>query len=105
MDVETYDQINVDAKFIENPLLLKDSQEVTIAFHCERDKILSVEFPPFIEMTLAEVEPGVKGNTVNKAMTRAKTETGLEVSVPLFIKKKKKIKIDTRTLEYSERVK
>ncbi len=105
MDLETYDQINVDAKFIENPLLLKDSQEVTIAFHCERDKILSVEFPPFIEMTLAEVEPGVKGNTVNKAMTRAKTETGLEVSVPLFIKEGEKIKIDTRTLEYSERVK
>ena len=105
MDSETYDQLTVDGKLIETPKLLQDSQEIFILHHIEYDRIVSVEFPPFVEMTIESVEPGIRGNTVNRAMTKAKTRTGLEVSVPLFITEGEKIKIDTRTLEYVERVK
>ena len=61
--------------------------------------------PLSIEMEIAEVEESCKGNTVTRAMKKAKTITGLEVSVPLFINAGDVIKVDTRTCSYVERVK
>ena len=104
MDMDSYEQIIVDAKFIEEPKLLIDNQEVFILHHQETNKIIGVEFPPSINMKITYSEPGVKGNTATRAMKHAKTETGLEISVPLFIDEGDVIKVDTKTLTYLERV-
>lgn len=104
MNVENFEQINVDKKMIDNELLLKEGQNVFILYHTEKNQILGVELPPSVEMILTEVEEGEKGNTVTRAMKKAKTETGLEILVPMFIQENDVIKIDTRTGNYLERI-
>jgi elongation factor P len=56
-------------------------------------------------MEVTYTEPGVKGNTATNAMKDATVETGAKVRIPLFIETGERIKVDTRTSEYSERVK
>ena len=58
----------------------------------------------FIELEVTETEPGFKGNTATNTLKPAKVETGAEIRVPLFINEGDKIRIDTRTGEYMERV-
>ena len=104
MNTEDYNQVVVDKKMIENELLLKEGQEVYILYHTEKNQILGLELPSSVEMILTEVEEGEKGNTVTRAMKKAKTETGLEILVPMFIQENDVIKIDTRTGNYLERI-
>ena len=104
MNIEDYNQVVVDKKMIDNELLLKEGQEVYILYHTEKNQILGVELPSSVEMILTEVEEGEKGNTVTRAMKKAKTETGLEILVPMFIQENDVIKIDTRTGNYLERI-
>ena len=56
-------------------------------------------------MTVTYTEPGVKGNTATNAMKDAIVDTGAKVRIPLFIEQGERIKVDTRTGEYSERIK
>lgn len=69
-----------------------------------KGKVFSVEVPNFIELEVTETEPGFKGNTATNTLKPAKVETGAEIRVPLFINEGDKIRIDTRTGEYMERV-
>ena len=64
----------------------------------------SVEAPNFVELTVAETEPGFKGDTATAGNKPAILETGAKVMVPLFIREGEKIRVDTRTGEYMERV-
>ena len=73
--------------------------------HADTETPLSCELPPFVEMEVTYTEPGVKGNTATNAMKDATVETGAKVRIPLFIETGERIKVDTRTAEYSERVK
>ena len=66
--------------------------------------MFSVEIPNFIELEVVETEPGFKGNTATNTLKPAKVETGAEIRVPMFINEGDKIRIDTRTCEYMERV-
>src|SRR3989344_5194363 len=68
------------------------------------DKALSVEIPPKVTLTVVETDPGVKGNTASNIYKPAKLENGILIKVPLFIKSGDKIRVDTRTGEYVERV-
>jgi len=106
MHNETYEQINFPEELIENYDLLKDGQEVSIVFHAETEKALTSSLPPFVELEVTYTEPGVKGDTASSNVTKPATlETGAEIKVPLFVNKGDVIKIDTRSREYSERVK
>ncbi len=58
-----------------------------------------------VELEVTYTEPGVKGDTATKTLKFATLETGAEIKVPLFVNIGEKIKIDTRTGEYVERVK
>ena len=58
-----------------------------------------------MELEVTETEPGVKGDTATNVTKSATLETGAVVKVPLFISEGEKIRIDTRTGEYLERVK
>jgi elongation factor P len=105
MDSNTFEQILLQEDFIENADLLKDGQEVEILFHAETETPLSCDMPPFVELTITYAEPGVKGDTATNATKPATMETGAIIQVPLFINENEKIKVDTRTRSYSERVK
>ena len=66
--------------------------------------LFSVEIPNFIELTVTETEPGIRGNTATNTLKPATVETGATLRVPLFINEGDVIRIDTRTGEYMERV-
>ena len=66
--------------------------------------MFSVEIPNFIELTVSETEPGIRGNTATNTLKPATVETGATLRVPLFINEGDVIRIDTRTGEYMERV-
>ncbi len=104
MDSSTFEQVAIQEDLIENAGLIKDGQEVDVIYHAEEEKVLGVELPPFVELTVTYTEPGLKGDTATNATKPATMETGAEVQVPLFINEGDKIKVDTRTNSYSERV-
>jgi elongation factor P len=69
------------------------------------DKAVSVEIPASIDLTVVETPPSIKGATATNQYKDAVLETGLKVQVPPFVGPGEKIRIDTRTGEYVERVK
>jgi elongation factor P len=105
MNVESYEQITLDKKTLDSPDLLKEGTIVMVQINTETDLPLSVDMPSSIILEVTYAEPGVKGNTATNATKPAKVETGASVNVPLFINEGDKIKIDTATSSYMERVK
>ncbi len=105
MHTETFEQVAIPEHIINAPNLLKDGQQVEIVFHADTETPLNCELPAFVELQITYTEPGVKGDTATNTLKPAKLETGAEVNVPLFIEEGEVIKVDTRTQEYSERVK
>ena len=105
MDSNTYDQVALPDEIISNADLLKDGQEVEVVYHAETEKALTCELPAFVELQITYTEPGVKGDTATNSTKAATLETGAEIQVPLFINQDEKIKVDTRTRSYGERVK
>ena len=102
MDPETYEQLPLDKSQVEDALpYITENMNVTIRFY--KGKAFSVLPPNFVELTITECEPGVRGDTATNATKIAKLETGYEVNVPLFINEGEKIQIDTRTGEYMGR--
>eukprot|EP01132_Coremiostelium_polycephalum_P000073 gene73-99_t len=102
MDQNTFDQLILEEQDIDNPLLLKDGQELDILFHGESGKLIGCELPPFVNLRVTYTEPGFKGDTATRALKPATLETGLTVQVPLFIDNEELLKIDTRTITYVE---
>lgn len=105
MNTETFEQINLPKTLIDNPQYLKEGGEVEIMFHAQEERALSCELPAFIETEVTYTEPGVKGDTATNSMKLATIATGAEIKVPLFINTGDKIKVDTRSGSYSERLK
>ncbi len=105
MNNETFEQTHIPENVITAPDLMKEGQEVEILFHAETETPLTCELPAFVELEVTYTEPGVKGDTATNTLKDATVETGANVRVPLFINTGEKIKVDTRTHEYSERVK
>ena len=68
-------------------------------------KPVGIELPQTVDMTVMETEPSIKGGSVSNVGKPAKMETGLIVQVPAFISEGERIKIDTSTGSYVERVK
>lgn len=106
MHLETFEQITIQPAMIENADLMKEGQSVEIVVHADTETPLTVDLPPFVELTITYTEPGEKGNTAStSAQKPAELETGASVMVPLFINTGEMIKVDTRDRSYSERVK
>lgn len=105
MHIETFEQLAIEEDLISNPGLLKEGQSVEVMYHADTDTPLTCELPAFVDLQVTYTEPGVKGDTATNAAKRAIVETGAEVFVPLFIENGEKIRVDTRTNKYSERVK
>ncbi len=102
MDMETYEQIPVGADLLGDSFkFVKEEMMCKIVSY--KGNVFSVEPPTFVELTITETEPGVKGDTATGATKFATLETGAQVKVPLFIEAGTVIKIDTRTGEYLSR--
>ena len=105
MNIESFEQITLNKNILDAPDLLKEGTNVMVQINTETDLPLSVDMPASIVLEVTYAEPGVKGNTATNATKSATVETGASVNVPLFINEGDKIKIDTATGSYMERVK
>ena len=111
MDPKTYEQVEVSRKVVGEQLaFLREGQEVDLLFWSggeggEKDEPFGVDLPPKVTLAVIETDPGVKGNSATNIYKQAILENGLAVKVPLFIKTGDKVRVDTRTGEYIERVK
>ncbi|MBO7169205.1 MAG: elongation factor P, partial [Rikenellaceae bacterium] len=91
---------------ITNSDLMVDGQIVEVMFHTDKEMVLSAELPPIVDMEVVYTEPGIKGDTAStNSLKPATVNTGATVKVPLFINTGDKIRVDTRTREYYERIK
>ena len=103
MDNETYEQIPVNKSDLGDMLkFLKENMLVKILSF--KGKIFAIELPLFVELEITYTEPGFSGNTSTNATKPATLETGATINVPLFVNTGDKIRIDTRTGEYMERI-
>jgi len=103
MDQENYEEIAISEENIgDKKKFLKDNLDVAGYFY--KNDTLTINLPNFIEFTITHTEPGIKGDTAKSGTKPATIETGATIQVPLFIDVGQKVKIDTRTGEYVERV-
>lgn len=105
MNTETFEQITLQKEVLDAPDLLKEGENVMIQINTETELPLSVDMAASVILEVTYTEPGVKGNTATNATKPATVETGATVNVPLFINEGDKIKIDTASGNYMERVK
>lgn len=103
MDMETYEQIPLNYDQVEEAMkYVIENMMVSIQFY--KGKAFSVLPPMFVELTITECEPGIQGDTSKAGNKPATLETGTQIQVPLFVNLGDKIRIDTRTGTYMERV-
>jgi len=103
MDTSTYDQIPISQEALGDATkFLKENTIVEVLFW--KGNPVNAQLPSFVELTVSQCDPGLKGDTASGATKPATLETGAVVQVPLFIKEGEVVKVDTRTGEYSERV-
>jgi len=104
MDSETYEQVHVPTESLEAvSVYLVENMELNIKTD-PTGQILGIELPTTVVQEIAECEPNVKGNTASGGGKTATTDRGLKLMVPFFVEIGTRIKIDTRTGEYIERV-
>ena len=102
MNKETYETIAVNRDRVgENASYLKDNEECSVLTYGE--EAISIELPAAVVLSVAETEPGIRGDTAQGGTKPAKLETGLEIKVPQYINVGDRVKIDTRTGEFIER--
>ncbi len=103
MDNVTFEQPAVKAEALgEKALYLKEGMEVKLTFY--NDAPLDVEFPSTVDLKVIEAETAIRGDTATGVTKKVKTETGLEVQCPQFVKVGDVIRINTETGEYVTRV-
>ena len=103
MDLTSYEQDAVGVDVLGDSVkFLKEEMEMEIEVF--EGRIINVILPSHVELEVTYTEPGLKGDTSGTARKSAEVETGLTVNVPLFINNGDKLKIDTRTGEYIERM-
>lgn len=103
MDTETYDQIPLNKEQVQEAMkYVIENMNVTIQFY--KGNAFSVLPPMFVELNIVECEPGIQGDTSKSSYKPATLETGYVLGVPLFVNNGDRIRVDTRTGEYMERV-
>ena len=104
MDPQTFEQFSLSRSVLgDQAKYLKD--ELGVILIVEEGEALGLELPLSLIYEIAETGPGEKGNSISNVYKEATLKGGMVVKVPMFIKIGEKVKIDTRTGEYVERVK
>jgi len=102
MDLENYEQMSLSAEQLGDEIkYLKENMNIFVQFF--QGKVIGVEFPSNVELTVVETEPGIKGDTASGGTKPAVTDTGAVVRVPFFINEGDIIRVNTKTGEYIER--
>ncbi len=105
MDNQTFEQIYLDKSLLGDSIkYIKENVTLLIAFE-DGTSPITAEAPAHVIMEIQYTEPGLQGDTATRTLKAATLENGTEIRVPLFINTGEKIKIDTRTGDYIERVK
>lgn len=105
MHPESFEQLQADKTAMgESPKWLRENSNEKCIITLFNGVPLSVAPPNFVELTITETDPGLKGDTSGGGGKPATLETGAVVRVPLFVQQGEKIKVDTRTGEYLARV-
>jgi elongation factor P len=103
MDQETFDTLTLGDDVIgdDRELLVDD---LVVQINKFNGNPIGLQLPPIVEMAIAETELGSRGDTASGSVTKvARTETGLEIRVPLFIKEGERVKVHTETREFAGR--
>ena len=104
MNPETYELEPIDESVMPDSFkFVKENMECTICSF--KGNVFAVEPPNFVELEVAQTDPGFAGNTATNVTKPATLETGAELKVPLFINPGDRIRVDTRSGEYLERAK
>lgn len=104
MDNETFEQVWLVTEQVgEARLFLTDNLNVKVLFFNQQP--VAVEVPTFVELMVARTEPGVRGDTATGGSKPATLESGAVIQVPLFINEGDRVKVDTRSGSYIERLK
>lgn len=104
MDPKTFEQTEMKVKSIDTEIrFINEGDSINVLM--ADDVALSIEISPKVVLKVTKTDPGVKGDTASNVYKPAILENGLAIKVPLFIKENDKVKVDTRTGEYVERVK
>ncbi|MFH1912858.1 MAG: elongation factor P [Pseudomonadota bacterium] len=99
MDLETYEQMNVPSAAVgEAGGYIKEGDTVKVLLY--NGELIGVDLPANVNLKVAQTDPGVQGDRVSNATKPATMETGIQVSVPLFINQGDLIKVDTRSGDY-----
>lgn len=102
MDNENYEQITIRKDEMgDGAKWLLENMNIGVLMY--NGEIMGIELPNFVELTVTETEPGIKGDTATGATKNAKLESGAVVQVPLFVNEGDRLRIDTRTGQYMER--
>ena len=103
MDPISFEQISVSLKLVgADEKYLKEGANYNVSFR--ESEVLALNLPAKIDFEVAEADPGVKGNTASNIYKDAVLDNGMKARVPLFIKAGDKVRIDTRTGEYTSKV-
>lgn len=104
MDNSSFEQFNIPRLLFGDSIkFLKEGMNVVIAF--ESEEPIMAQTPAHVELEITYTEPAVKGDTSTSALKYATVETGVEIKVPMFVNQGDKVKVDTRTGDYIERIK
>ena len=104
MNTETFDQQPIPEEMLGDAVKFLKEQDV-VEMLVDGDNIIAVQLPNFLELLVESAEPGVRGDTANNVTKPATLETGASINVPLFVNPGDRIRVDTRTGQYVERVK
>ncbi len=104
MNNETFEQIFLTREAIESFDLLEEGDTVEILLNAQDETPLTIELPKSVEREVTYTEPGLKGDTATNTLKPATISGGAEIRVPLFINIGDKVKVDTATRSYVERV-
>jgi elongation factor P len=104
MNTSTYEQIEMTEEQVGDAInFLTENLAVEMLFFSGRP--IGITLPNFVELEVAQADPGIKGDTASGATKPVTMETGYVIQVPLFIEEGDILKLDTRTGAYVERVK
>lgn len=103
MNTENYEMIELDKGVLGDAVgYLLEGMVITASYF--EGKVVGVDMPMFVELTVTETTPHIKGAAVQNTSKPATLETGIEIKVPAYIESGNRVRIDTRTGEFVERV-